>query len=187
MMSKLPAKETALADRLRQEALTARPAFSEDRHARLCAAVRCCPAEAVRPLPTAGSRWTGWASLAAAACLLLAVGATWMLMRAGPQDRAGGGSSGGAAYAAHRGASGPAGARRKADMRSMNALVDQVSTKFDGFVDLAVQGPWRFYLDRGLRAALQTPVVRVPVDVVSSLLSMTPQKRPRPSPAAGRS
>jgi hypothetical protein len=179
-MSKLPATETTLADRLRQEALAMRPAFSEDLHARLCAAVRSCPVEAVRPLVAAGGRWTGWASLAAAGCLLLAVGATWMLTRTGPQAGAG-------AYAARRGATGPGNAHRKADVQSVTALVDQVSTKFDGFVDLAVHGPRRFYLDRSLRTALQTGVVRVPVDVVSSLLSMTPHKHPRPSSPAGRS
>ena len=50
-----------------------------------------------------------------------------------------------------------------------------MSTNFDGIVGLAVRGPRRFYLDRNLRLALQTPLVRVPVDVISSLLSITPQ------------
>ena len=65
----------------------------------------------------------------------------------------------------------------------MTELVDQVSTKFDGIVGLAVESPRRFYLDRNVRLALQTPLIRVPVDVVSSLLSMTSQKHPRPAPS----
>ena len=69
----------------------------------------------------------------------------------------------------------------------MTALVDQVSTQLDGFVDLAVQAPRRLYLDRSLRLALQTPVVRVPADVISSLLSMPLPKRPRPASAGGHS
>ncbi len=65
----------------------------------------------------------------------------------------------------------------------MTELVGRVSTKFDGIVNLAVKAPRRLYLDRNLRLALQTPVVRVPMDVLSSLLSMTSQKHPRPAPA----
>ncbi len=68
----------------------------------------------------------------------------------------------------------------------MAELVDRVSTKFDGIVDLAVGAPRWFYLDRNLRLALQTPLVRVPVDVVSSLLSMG-SKHPRPAPSTGHS
>ena len=78
-------------------------------------------------------------------------------------------------------------AHRKTDAQSMGAFVNQMSTNFDGFVDMAVHGPRRFYLDRSLRIALQTPVVRVPFDVISSLLSMTPSKRPRPVAPAGHS
>ena len=181
-MSRLSATETALADRLRQEALAARPAFSEDLHARLCAALRSCPAGMARPRPAARSRWFRAAPVAAAVCLLLVVGVTWIVMKNRPDAGLGSANS-----VAHRTVPGVGNAHRKADARSMNAMVSRMSTNFDGIVDLAVRGPRRFYLDRNLRLALQTPMVRVPVDVISSLLSITPQKRPRPASPAGPS
>jgi hypothetical protein len=119
-------------------------------------------------------------------CLLLALGGTWMMFKTG-SGAAGSGSSGSAAYLAHRGAAGSGNVHRKTDAQSMGAFVNQMSTNFDGFVDMAVHGPRRFYLDRSLRIALQTPVVRVPFDVISSLLSMPPSKRPRPVAPAGHS
>jgi hypothetical protein len=185
-MSKLSLKETAIADRFRQEALAARPAFSEDLHARLCAALPSCGDDAarLRPRPSAGGRWFREAAAMVAVCLLLAIGATWIAIKTRPDaGPAGSGAAGNSSYVAHHGGSAP----RKADVRSMAELVGRMSTKVDGMVDLAVKAPRRFYLERNLRLALQTPVVRVPVDVVSSLLSMGSQKRPRPASSAGHS
>jgi hypothetical protein len=180
-MFKLSVKETAMADRLRQEALGARPAFSEDLHARLCGALRSCQTDTVRPRPSAGNRWLRGATVAAAACLLLAIGVTWMATKTSPDaGSAGSGSAGNAGYLARRGVPVVGDAHRKADVRSMTELVGRMSTKFDGFVDLAVKAPRQYYLERNLRLALQTPVVRVPVDILSSLLSMGSQKHPRP-------
>jgi hypothetical protein len=182
-MSKLSAKETAIAERFRQEALAVRPAFSEDLHARLCAVLQTCQTDAVRLRSPASRRWFHWASAAAAACLLLAISTTWIAIKTTP----GAGSAGDANYLAHRDAPGVGGAHRKADVRSMTELVGQMSTKFDGMVDLAVKAPRRYYVDRNLRIALQTPVVRVPLDIVSSLLSMGSQKHPRPVQPANHS
>jgi hypothetical protein len=187
-MSKLSAKEMAIAERFRQEALAVRPAFSEDVHARLCAALQSCQTDAARLRPPAHGRWFGWASAAAAACLVLAIGTTWIAIKARPgAGVAGSGSAGGAGYLAHRGAPGVGGSHRKGDVRSMTELVGQMSTKFDGMVDLAVKAPRRYYLDRNLRLAMQTPVVRVPWDIVSSLLSMGSQKHPRTARPANHS
>jgi hypothetical protein len=189
MMFKLSAKETAMAERLRQEALAVRPAFSEDLHARLCAALQSCPADAARPRPSASGRWFRWAPAAAAAAgLLLAVGVTWIATKTQPDaGPAGSGSAGNSDYLALRGTPGLGKAHRKADVRSMTELVGQMSSKFDGFVDSAVKAPRRYYLDRNLRLALQMPVVRVPMDIVSSLLSMGSQKHPRPVPPTDHS
>ena len=133
------------------------------------------------PAPSAGGRWFRGAAAVVAVCLLLAIGATWIAIKTRPDaGPAGSGAAGNSSYVAHHGGSVP----RKADVRSMAELVGRMSTKVDGMVDLAVKAPRRFYLERNLRLALQTPVVRVPVDVVSSLLSMGSQKRPRPASSA---
>jgi hypothetical protein len=72
-------------------------------------------------------------------CLLLALGGTWMMFKTG-SGAAGSGSSGSAAYLAHRGAAGSGNVHRKTDAQSMGAFVNQMSTNFDGFVDMPCTG-----------------------------------------------
>ncbi len=104
-MSKLSVKETAVADRFRQEALAARPAFSEDLHARLCTALRSCGDDAARPRPLPSGRFfRSVAPAAAAVCLLLAIGVTWIVIKSRPDaGLAGSGSAGNSSDIAHRG------------------------------------------------------------------------------------
>jgi len=182
-MFRVSTKETALADRLRQEALALRPAFSEALHARLCGALRECQSDAPRPhqRPSASDRFFRWAPAVVAACLLIAVCASWIAMKVRPEA----GSDSAGLVALNTGPSLPK-AQRKIDVRSMSKLVNQVTAQFDGMVNLAVTSPQRLYVDRNLRMALKTPMVRVPLDVVSSLLSMGSQKRPPHVPPAGR-
>ena len=188
-MFRVSAKETALADRLRQEALASRPVFSEALHVRLCGALRQCQADAPRPRqrPPAIERFVRWAPAVAAACLLIAVCASWIAIKVRPE--AGSDVSGltdSSGLVARNTAPSLPKAPRKIDVRSMTKLVGQVTAQFDGMVNLAVTGPRRIYLDRNLRIALETPMVRVPLDVVSSLLSMGSQKHPQHLPPAGR-
>jgi len=176
-MSRTLPNEQAIADRLRQEALAARPAFSEDLHARLCQSIRQCRAEAPQPQPRASisGRLLRWASVAAAACLMIVLLAGLMSTKTAPNA----GSAGGSAEVARMGIGGVANAPQKVDVREMRELVEQLTARVDGAVHFAVKAPRWACLDRNVRRALGTPLVSVPCDVLSSLLSMPPPKHPR--------
>ena len=59
----------------------------------------------------------------------------------------------------------------------MTELADRVSAKLDAAVVSATQGRKWAYLDHDAKAVLRMPAARLPLDVLSSLLSLGPQKR----------
>ena len=169
-MSKITKKEKAVADRLRREIGGSRPALSEELHARLCRAVWQHQADST-PLPVrrpTANRFFRWALLAAAACLLAAIGITWQAMHA----------------VRDAGLDAPALASRpKAGLGNMAELVGRVAAKTDAMMDAAVKAPRWAYLEQDARSVLEMPAVRLPFDVVSSLLSVPRKDRPRgPAP-----
>jgi hypothetical protein len=151
-MSKITQGEKAVAARLRREFAASRPAFSEGLHDRLC--------EAIRRQPAAGTtrraqRVSRWALVAAAACLLIAASVAWRGIGRLRDSRA------------------RAVARApRAGMGRMTGLAGTLAAKTGAAVDAAVQAQRWAYLDQDARTALKMPVARLPLDVVSSLLSV---------------
>jgi len=78
--SMLPEEEKVLAGRLRQEAETSRPEFSESLHVRICGALQSGKASPQRPATRSRRRIA--CACAAVACLVVALVAAWQL--AGP-------------------------------------------------------------------------------------------------------
>jgi hypothetical protein len=111
-----------------------------------------------------------WASLAAATCLLVAIGITWQAMHAVRDGRLAA-----AARANHR----------KAGLGGIAELAHRVAAKTDAMMGAAADAQRWAYLDQDARSILATPAARLPFDVVSSLLSVPRQDRARgPSPRA---
>jgi hypothetical protein len=169
-MSKITKKEKAVADRLRREISGSRPALSEELHARLCRAVLQQQADR-SPLPVRrpnANRFFRWASLAAAACLLAAIGIAWQARHAVRDTRL----------------DAPALASRpKAGLGNMAELAGRVAAKTDAMMDAAVKAQRWAALEQDARSVWEMPSVRLPFDVVSSLLSVPRKERTRePSP-----
>jgi hypothetical protein len=165
-MARISHQEKAVAARLRREFAASRPAFSEDLHGRLREAIRRQRAGGAK---RRGHRVSPWALVAAAACLLIAASAAWQAI----------------------GRLHDSGARRIAGvqrpgMGRMTGLADNAVAKTGAAVDAAAKAQRWAYLDQDARTVLQMPAARLPLDVVSSLLSV-PRRgdaRARSSPPA---
>jgi hypothetical protein len=153
-MSKITQGEKAVAARLRREFAASRPAFSEGLHDRLCEVIRRQPAGGATRRAHRVSRWALVAA-AAAACLLIAASVAWRGIGRLRDSRV------------------RAVARApRAGMGRMTGLAGTVAAKTGAVVDAAVRAQRWAYLDQDARTALKMPVARLPLDVVSSLLSV---------------
>jgi hypothetical protein len=159
-----------LAERLRQEAMQSRPAFSEALHARVLHAVQTGPAEE-RPLPrraASGWRLRRMLPAAAAVCLLMAVGVGWRVLRPTAPP------PGGGQQVAHRAAPShgdPAIAMTTlpaSDVDALAELADQATDGLGTLVDAAVVSQQSAYLDHDVRLAAEILMDRLPLDLTAS-------------------
>jgi hypothetical protein len=163
-------KEKAVGDRLRREIAGSYPEFSQGLHTRLCRAVQQYRAErAPLPVRRPATNWLlRWASFAAATCLVAVIGITWQVMH--PVRDAGAGA--------------PALTNdRRPSLANFTELAGHVTAKTDAMMDVAVKAQRWAYLDEDARSVSQMPAVRLPFDVITSLLSVQRKDHARgPSP-----
>jgi len=162
-------KERAVAERLRREICGSQPPFSEELHDRMSRAIQKHKANTTpMPVPQSNSNWLShitWVSSLLGILLLATI--LWQSLHSNQmiaRDRIQQSNS------------------RKAGLRVLTELADRVTTKTDTMIDSVVKAQRWACLDEDARSVLKTPAARLPLDVVSGLLSMPRQKHsPRPS------
>ncbi len=162
-------QEKAVAERLRREICGSQPPFSEELHDRLSRAIQQHKANSTpMPIPQSNSNWLShitWVTsfmgiLLVATILWQSLHSNQMIARENIQQ----------------------GNSRKADLRVLTELANRVTTKADTMIDSAVKAQRWACLDEDAQSVLKTPAARLPLDVVSGLLSMSRQKHsPGPS------
>lgn len=169
-------EEASLADRLRREALAARPEFSESLHQRLCQAVRARQAQlAVRPRRPS---WQGgrrlYPAAAAAAALVAAALVTWGAFFAG---------RGGTQSAAKISAPAPPQAPRPSEDRDLAAigeLAEEANVQLTDLLEQTAEWPQLARLDYWTSRAFSELRDRVPLDAAFSLALADTPGQPEP-------
>lgn len=181
MSDPLPIRdEKGLAQRLRRDAESSRPEFSEALHERVCRAIReSRPGEVQpkrrRPL---GRLALSWAAVAVAAACVAAAVIVWKARDVTPRPSL----PGEGAIAGH---SRPAKAvppdslaNAAVDLSPLTGLTGQVSAGIPALVDAAMDARRWAYLDHDARLTLEILTDRFPFDLGSSLAASDAAKTP---------
>ena len=173
------ADEKAMAARLRQEDLDARPPFSEELHGRICRAIQLCRAgeSRVHQRREASRRAFRWLACVAAAACVVAV-AAWIWNTRGPsKDRS---LPEDGAIAQHAPVEPPQpGANHSAsevDLSAVTGLSGRVSARIPVLVDSSLASHQWAYLDHDARLTMEMLADRIPLGLASAA--------PRPEPEA---
>ncbi|MGI6418344.1 MAG: hypothetical protein ACOX1P_22050 [Thermoguttaceae bacterium] len=168
-------QEDPLADRLRREALAARPEFSESLHQRLCQAVRARQAQgAVRPQrPSRRGRRRLYPAAAAAAVLVAAALVTWGAFFAGR----------GTQSVAKISAPAPPQAPRPSkdrDLAAIGELAEEANVQIAELLEQTAEWPQLARLDYWTSRAFSELRDRVPLDAAFSLALADTPGQPEP-------
>ena len=165
-------EEASLADRLRREALAARPEFSESLHQRLCRAVRARQAEGAVRTQRPGQRGGRRLFPAAAAAVLLAAAlVTWGAFFAGRGTQLAGKIS------APPQAARPPGDR---DLAAIGELAEEANEQIADLLEQTAEWPQLARLDYWTSRAFSELRDRVPLDAAFSLALADTHGQPEP-------